>query len=195
MWHPGRCRVRNSARKAGALEGDPMMRRSFPASISRMCIGSTLLLCVLLEGCQTPPPPLYRGLTQTQVKALKSEGFDETEQGFEFGSSEPIMFDFDSTDLKPDVRRTVERIGHTLASVGLTSVRVYGYTDGVGTDGYNFRLSKLRAESVANELVDTGLPAGSIDTIAKGKLDPVGDNRTATGRAQNRRAAIVISPR
>ncbi|MGF6758177.1 outer membrane protein OmpA-like peptidoglycan-associated protein [Paraburkholderia sp. GAS42] len=170
-----------------------MMRHSFPAGIWRMCIGSALLLCMLLAGCQTPP--LYRGLTQTQVKALKSEGFQETEQGFEFGSNEPILFDFDRYDLKPEVRRVVERIGHTLVSVGLNSVRVYGYTDGVGTDAYNIRLSRLRAETVANELVDTGLAADHVHTIGKGKRDPVGDNRTAAGQAQNRRAAIVVSPR
>ena|ERR1700756_2714508 len=169
-----------------------MMRHWFPAGISRVGIGSALLLCMLLGGCHTPP--LYRGLTHTQVEALRSEGFNETEQGFEFGSSEPILFDFDRYDLKPDVRRTVEHIGHTLVSVGLTSVRVYGYTDWVGTEAYNVRLSKRRAETVANELVDTGLPAGSVDTIGRGKLDPVGNNRTAAGRAQNRRAAIVISP-
>lgn len=170
-----------------------MMRHSYPASISRICSGSALLLCMLLGGCHTPP--LYRGLTQTQVEALRSEGFDETEQGFEFGSSGPILFDFDRYALKPDVRQIVERIGHTLASVGLTSVRVYGYTDGVGTDAYNLRLSKRRAETVATELVGTGLPAGHVDIIGKGKSDPVGDNRTAAGQAQNRRAAIVVSPR
>jgi outer membrane protein OmpA-like peptidoglycan-associated protein len=173
-----------------------MMRHSFPASISRASIGSGLLLCMLLGGCQTPPsPPLYRGLTPTQVGALKSEGFDETEQGFEFGSNEPILFDFDRYDLKPDVRKIVEHIGHTLVSVGLTSVRVYGYTDAVGSDAYNLRLSRRRAETVATELVDTGLPADHLETIGEGKLDPVGDNRTAAGRAQNRRAAIVVSPR
>jgi outer membrane protein OmpA-like peptidoglycan-associated protein len=150
-------------------------------------------LCVLLGGCKTPP--LYRGLTDTQVTALKSEGFKETEQGFELGSSEPILFDFDRYDLKPDVRRTVEHIGHTLASVGLNSARVYGYTDAVGTDAYNLRLSQRRAEAVAIELVDSGLPASGVEAIGKGKRDPVGNNHTAAGRAQNRRAEIVISPR
>ncbi|MGU7782210.1 OmpA family protein [Burkholderia sp. PU8-34] len=168
-----------------------MNRHSFPAGFWRMGIGSALLLCMLLGGCKTPP--LYRGLTHTQVEALKSAGFQETEQGFEFGSTGPILFDFDRYNLKPDVRRIVERIGHTLVSVGLNSVRVYGYSDAEGADTYDFKLSQRRAEVVAIELVDTGLPAGRVETIGKGKRDPVGDNRTAAGRAQNRRAAIVIS--
>jgi outer membrane protein OmpA-like peptidoglycan-associated protein len=162
-------------------------------------MGSALLLCLplclLLEGCQTAPPPLYRGLTQTQVKVLKSEGFQETEQGFEFGSTGPILFDFDRYNLKPDVRRIVERIGHTLTAAGLDSVRVYGYTDGQGSNAYDYELSRRRAEVVAIELVDTGLPAAHVEVIGKGKRDPIGDNHTEAGRAQNRRVAIVISPR
>ncbi|RKP47607.1 OmpA family protein [Trinickia fusca] len=168
-----------------------MNGHSVPANIWRMGIGRALLLCMLLGGCNTPP--LYRGLTQTQVKALKSAGFQETEQGFEFGSTGPILFDFDRYNLRPPARRIVERIGHTLTSVGLTSVRVYGYSDGEGTDAYDFELSQRRAEIVAIELVDTGLAAEQVETIGKGKSEPVGDNHTAAGRAQNRRAAIVIS--
>ena len=72
---------------------------------------------MLLGGCTTPP--LHRGLTQTQVTALKSAGFQETQQGFEFGSTGPILFDFDRYNLKPDVRRIVERIGRTLHSAGI----------------------------------------------------------------------------
>jgi outer membrane protein OmpA-like peptidoglycan-associated protein len=188
-----------SARLAGVLEGNAMKKHSFPASIWRTGVGSALLLCLLLGGCKTPPPPppppLYRGLTQTQVQALTSAGFQETEQGFEFGLTGPILFDFDRYNLKPDARRIVERVGHTLSAAGLTSVRVYGYSDGKGSNTYDFELSRRRAEVVALELIDTGLPAEHVEIIGKGKRDPVGDNRTEAGRAQNRRVAIVISPR
>ncbi|NTY35920.1 OmpA family protein [Burkholderia diffusa] len=169
------------------------MDNSFPVSMGRMCVASALLLCVLLGGCKTPP--LHRGLTQTQVTTLKSAGFQETEQGFEFGSAGPILFDFDRYNLKPDVRRIVERIGRTLRSVGINGVRVYGYSDQEGADDYDFELSRRRAEIVAIELVDVGLDAQRIAVVGKGKNDPVGDNRTSAGRAQNRRAAIVVSPR
>ncbi len=170
-----------------------MMNNTFPMGIGRLCVGSTLLLCVLLGGCQAPP--LHRGLTQTQVTALKSAGFQETPQGFEFGSTGPILFAFDRYNLKPDVRRIVERIGRTLRSAGINGVRVYGYSDQEGEDEYDFELSRRRAEVVALELVDLGLDAKRITIVGKGKSDPVGDNKTAAGRAQNRRAAIVVSPR
>ena len=170
-----------------------MKHHSFPASIWRMGMESTLLVCALLGGCKTPP--LYRGLTQTQVKTLKSAGFQETGQGFEFGSTGPILFDFDRYNLKPDARRIVERVGHTLRGAGLNSVRVYGYSDGEGSNAYDLELSRRRAEVVALELVDTGLLSEHIEIIGEGKRDPVGDNRTEAGRAQNRRVAIVVSPR
>lgn len=171
-----------------------MKKHALPASIWRAGIGSALLLCLLLGGCQTPPP-LYRGLTHKQVEALTSAGFEETGQGFEFGLTGPILFDFDRYNLKPDARRIVERIGHTLTSAGLNSVRVYGYSDAEGSNAYDVELSRRRAEVVALELVDTGLPAEHVEIIGKGKRDPVGDNRTEAGRAQNRRVAIVVAPR
>lgn len=171
-----------------------MMSNTFPVGLGRLCVGSALLLCMLLGGCKTPPP-LHRGLTQTQVTALKSAGFQETQQGFEFGSTGPILFDFDRYNLKPDVRRIVERIGRTLRSAGINGVRVYGYSDQEGVDEYDLELSRRRAEVVALELVDVGLDAKRIAVVGKGKSDPVGDNRTPGGRAQNRRAAIVVSPR
>ena len=74
-------------------------------------------------------------------------------------------------------------------------MRVYGYSDGEGSNAYDLELSRRRAEVVALELVDTGLPAENIEIIGKGKRDPVGDNHTEAGRAQNRRVAIVVSPR
>ncbi len=170
-----------------------MMKNAFPVSMGRIGIGSTLLLCMLLAGCKAPP--LHRGLTQTQVTALKSAGFQETGAGFEFGSTGPILFDFDRYNLKPDVRRIVERIGRTLRSAGINGVRVYGYSDQEGADDYDLELSRRRAEVVAIELVDVGLDPKRIAIAGKGKSDPVGDNRTPAGRAQNRRAAIVVSPR
>ncbi|RQS16711.1 OmpA family protein [Burkholderia sp. Bp8998] len=169
------------------------MKNALPVSIGRMCVASAVLLCLLLGGCKTPP--LHRGLTQTQVTTLKSAGFHETEQGFEFGSTGPILFDFDRYNLKPDVRRIVERIGRTLRSAGINGVRVYGYSDEEGAAAYDLELSRRRAEVVAIELVDVGLDRKQIAVVGKGKSDPVGDNRTVAGRAQNRRAAIVVSPR
>lgn len=154
------------------------------------------LVCLLgltaLAGCQTTP---VHGLTTEQIAALKSEGFTQTDEGWEFGLSDKVLFDSDEFVIRDAARQTVARIGRTLVKVGLNSVSVYGYTDSVGSDTYNEQLSARRADAVANVLVDAGMQRAGIQTIGAGKRNPVADNSTVTGRAQNRRVAIVISTR
>ncbi|WAL82259.1 OmpA family protein [Pandoraea sp. XJJ-1] len=154
------------------------------------------LVCLVgfaaLAGCQTTP---VHGLTAEQIAALKSEGFTQTEDGWEFGLSDKVLFDTDEFVIHDAARQTVARIGRTLLKVGLNSVSVYGYTDSVGSDTYNEQLSARRADVVANVLVEAGMQRAAIQTIGAGKRNPVADNSTATGRAQNRRVAIVISTR
>jgi outer membrane protein OmpA-like peptidoglycan-associated protein len=73
----------------------------------------------------------------------------------------------------------------------VTKINVTGHTDTVGSDAYNMRLSKRRAESVAAELEKDGIPAGEIAIYAKGKHDllvPTGDG---VKEPQNRRVQIV----
>ncbi|WP_306440139.1 OmpA family protein [Pandoraea anhela] len=155
-----------------------------------------MLVCLLalgaLAGCQTTP---VHGLTPAQITALKAEGFQQTDDGWEFGLSDTVLFDTDKFVVRDAARDTVSRIGHTLVRVGLDAVRVYGYTDSVGSDTYNEQLSARRADAVASVLADAGMQRAGIQTIGAGKRNPVADNGTPAGRAQNRRVAIVISTR
>jgi outer membrane protein OmpA-like peptidoglycan-associated protein len=154
------------------------------------------IFCLLgfgaLAGCQTTP---VHGLTAEQIAALKAEGFKQTDEGWEFGLSDTVLFDTDKFVLRDAARQTVSRIGGTLVRVGLHEVRVYGYTDSMGGDAYNEQLSARRADAVANVLVEAGMQRAGIQTIGAGKRNPVADNSTPAGRAQNRRVAIVISTR
>ncbi|WP_246177917.1 OmpA family protein [Pandoraea horticolens] len=154
------------------------------------------VVCLLgfggLAGCQTTP---VHGLTAEQVAALKAEGFKQTDEGWEFGLSDTVLFDTGKFVVREPAQQTVLRIGQTLVRVGLNEVRVYGYTDSVGTDTYNEQLSARRAEAVADVLIDAGMQRAGIQTIGAGKRNPVADNSTPAGRAQNRRVAIVISTR
>lgn len=145
-----------------------------------------------LAGCQTTP---VHGLTAEQIAALKAEGFKQTDEGWEFGLSDTVLFDTDKFVVREAAQETVSRIGKTLVKVGLNEVRVYGYTDSVGSDTYNEQLSARRADAVAGVLVDAGMQRAGIQTIGAGKRNPVADNGTPAGRAQNRRVAIVISTR
>ncbi|HSO93160.1 MAG TPA: OmpA family protein, partial [Candidatus Dormibacteraeota bacterium] len=67
-----------------------------------------------------------------------------------------------------------------------------GHTDSVGSDSYNYRLSMRRAEAVKAYLVSGGIEANRVFVEGKGEKQPVADNTTADGRAQNRRVQIEV---
>ncbi|WP_434708441.1 OmpA family protein [Pseudomonas sp. R1-1] len=152
---------------------------------------AVLLLAVLaLSGCQTAPP---KGLTPAQVAVLKQQGFELTDEGWEFGLSGKVLFGSDVESLNPQSTEIVERIGKALLSVGIERVRVDGHTDASGKETYNQQLSLRRAKSVANVLGTVGMKQENIQLQGLGSSEPVASNDTATGRTENRRVAIVVS--
>lgn len=105
-----------------------------------------------------------------------------------------ILFAFDSDSVRPDLRRDLAVLADSLDRYGDTVVDVVGHTDNVGTASYNYDLSTRRARAVARELEFEGVSPRRIRTIGRGADDPVASNRSASGRAQNRRVEIIIRP-
>jgi outer membrane protein OmpA-like peptidoglycan-associated protein len=104
-----------------------------------------------------------------------------------------VFFDFDKSDLTGDARKIVDQAAGNAKSSNVTRLDVTGYTDTVGSEAYNMRLSRRRAESVSAELQAQGVPASEIAIYAKGKHDllvPTGDG---VREPQNRRVQIVYS--
>jgi outer membrane protein OmpA-like peptidoglycan-associated protein len=152
---------------------------------------AVLLLAVLaLSGCQSAPP---KGLTPAQVAVLKQQGFELTDDGWEFGLSGKVLFGSDVESLNPQSTEIVERIGKALLGVGIERVRVDGHTDASGKETYNQQLSLRRAKSVANVLGTVGMKQENIQLQGLGSNEPVASNDTAAGRTENRRVAIVVS--
>ena len=72
-------------------------------------------------------------------------------------------------------------------------IRLDGYTDYIGTDAYNIKLSESRAGAVKDYLIkEAGVDSSKITAVGHGKADPVADNKTAEGRAENRRVEVSI---
>lgn len=108
-------------------------------------------------------------------------------------SNSTFKFDFDSADLKPHNRELLSRIaGILLASKGF-GLSVYGYTDDVGTQQYNQKLSERRAEAVRNYLVQAGLDASLVNAKGFGKTSPLVNGGTEEARAINRRVEIAVT--
>ncbi|GGC22983.1 cell envelope biogenesis protein OmpA [Parapedobacter defluvii] len=103
-----------------------------------------------------------------------------------------ILFDFDKTDLKPDAKTNIAKLVENLNDNPDTDILVIGHTDNKGTDAYNQGLSERRAKSVKSYAVSQGLAGRRIKTEGKSFHEPIADNNTEAGRAQNRRVEIVI---
>ncbi|MGD9811147.1 MAG: OmpA family protein, partial [Sphingobium sp.] len=75
-----------------------------------------------------------------------------------------------------------------------TYIDIYGHTDSDGSDAYNQGLSQRRAQSVADYLSTHGVQSARMETRGFGETQPIADNATAEGKAQNRRVEIKIVP-
>ena len=101
---------------------------------------------------------------------------------------------FDSAELNAEGRDAIEEYRKQLRpefSEAYAGV-IIGHTDSTGDSGYNMDLSKRRAQAVADYLVSTGVEAGKLRTIGRGKYEPIASNESEEGRAQNRRVDIIV---
>jgi outer membrane protein OmpA-like peptidoglycan-associated protein len=106
--------------------------------------------------------------------------------------SRSIRFDFNQAVIKPQYREILNRIaGILLAFKGFT-ISVYGYTDDIGSQAYNLKLSERRAEAVRDFLVSAGISKKIIKTKGFGKADPRVQGDSEAARAANRRVEIGI---
>ncbi len=120
----------------------------------------------------SPPPPPARG---TKLAELTGPNFD-----------------FNKSTLTREGRELVANAARTLKANPSVRVSVDGYTDSIGSDAYNRRLSERRAKTVADALVADGVARDRLHVQGFGKSHPVADNKTAEGRARNRRVEIVV---
>ncbi len=104
-----------------------------------------------------------------------------------------VLFDTGKFTLKPGTQVSLAKVATILQLYPGLKVQVEGYTDSVGGDEYNQKLSENRANAVHDFLVSNGVPAANVTAQGYGKADPVADNSTAAGRAQNRRVNLVVS--
>jgi outer membrane protein OmpA-like peptidoglycan-associated protein len=102
-----------------------------------------------------------------------------------------VFFDFNKSDLTPDALKIVDQAAANAGPAKVTEISVTGHTDTVGSDAYNLRLSRRRAESVAAELEAKGVPSGEIAIFAKGKKDLLVPTADGVREPQNRRVQIV----
>ncbi|MCO8313947.1 OmpA family protein [Pseudomonas mandelii] len=104
-----------------------------------------------------------------------------------------VLFAYNQSDLMPEARSELDSLMAKLQNADVVSVKVIGHTDSQGSDAYNQKLSERRASSVAAYLLSQGLAPNKLTSEGRGESQPVADNDTEEGRAQNRRVELHIN--
>ncbi len=123
---------------------------------------------------ETPPPPAPVPVSEKVSFAAES------------------LFDFDKAIVKADGKAALDGLLANLQGMNTEAIVTVGHTDSIGSDAYNEKLSLRRAEAVKAYLVSKGVEATRVFVEGKGESQPVADNKTAEGRAKNRRVTVEV---
>jgi outer membrane protein OmpA-like peptidoglycan-associated protein len=132
-------------------------------------------------------------LKDARETIAKIASVKEDDRGMVITLPGEVLFKTGKFDLKPGAMAKLDQIADALRGKEQRIV-VYGYTDNVGTRDNNMALSQNRAQAVRDYLVSKGMPQDIVKAEGKGPDEPVSDNGSIEGRAQNRRVEIVVQP-
>lgn len=116
-----------------------------------------------------------------------------TENGIVSKLKSDILFDTGKYELKPAAITNLAEMAAILKKYPENVLTIRGYTDSTGTVKGNQLLSEKRAGAVRDEIVKGGVPAPTVNVVGMGRENPIGDNKTAEGRSQNRRVEVEIT--
>ncbi|MFC0250769.1 outer membrane protein OmpA [Massilia consociata] len=141
--------------------------------------------------CVAPPPPPVAAPAPAPAPApTPAPAPVPTSEKVSYSAD--AFFDFDKAVLKPAGKASLDELVAKLGDMNLEVIIAVGHTDSIGTDAYNQKLSIRRAEAVKTYLKSKGVEENRIYTEGKGESQPQADNKTAAGRAQNRRVEIEV---
>ena len=105
-----------------------------------------------------------------------------------------VHFDFNKYNIKSDSYAILDDVAKVIQqNPQVKKVKVEGHTDSIGSEAYNLKLSQKRAESVVDYLVKKGVASSRLEPMGYGKSRPIDTNKTAAGRAKNRRVEFNVT--
>jgi OOP family OmpA-OmpF porin len=118
---------------------------------------------------------------------------EPTPEKMKYCVSLDIEFDIDKSDIRPQYHDEVAKVGDFMKKYPTTTAVIEGYSDNVGDDDYNMRLSQRRAESVVKYLEDNfGIDQSRLSAKGYGKTGPAASNASDAGKQKNRRINAII---
>jgi len=109
-----------------------------------------------------------------------------------FNEDAGVYFDTNKSNVHGTSATTLDKLAGIFKEYPKSYILVEGHTDSAGPEDYNLKLSQQRAESVTSYLTSKGISTGRFTTKWYGEAQPVGDNATKEGKAQNRRVELAI---
>jgi outer membrane protein OmpA-like peptidoglycan-associated protein len=174
------------------------MNRRF-AMIKKIITVSAISALILLTGCAAPAlrgvataptnpgvDPNYDASKQKAVKLTK------TDRGYQMTFDARVFFDTGKSVIKEEGMEAMNRAATLLKEKTTANILVEGHTDNTGSAQLNQKLSEQRADSVRAGLVSRGVANSRIESKGLGFSQPVAENTSEDGRAQNRRVEIVM---
>lgn len=133
--------------------------------------------------------PTLFGADKTKCEHAKDERRPVAHKPYVVASFDSVQFAYKSTSVTGS-QADLNAAKKVIKAEPNAKFAVVGYTDSRGADAYNKALSEQRAAAVRDWLVANGVDAGRLTTVGMGESNPIADNATAEGRAQNRRVEL-----
>ncbi len=135
--------------------------------------------CPLPKMQPPPPPPAQTVVVTEEDRRVVNEAIKN------------LQFDFGKSTIKPSSYASLDKVAQILINKNF-SLKLAGHTDNIGSDDANMKLSKDRAEAVKDYLVSKGANPSRIEATGYGETQPIASNKTAAGRAKNRRVEFTL---
>src|SRR5690349_17091659 len=113
-------------------------------------------------------------------------------EGIKLTFNSQLLFDFGKSYLREANKDDLQKLAASLKQYPDTDLLIVGHTDNVGSNSYNKKLSRQRAEAVSSYLASLGITNTRLNTTGKGETQPAATNESDDGRAKNRRVEIAI---
>ena len=139
------------------------------------------------------PKPVAKKVAEDKDLATVGKVKTKADNTAVFSFDKPINFKVNSDQIQGTSPADIKQAAKALKKYPNAQVRVVGYSDSIGDPAYNLALSARRAKAVADELIKDGVSPANVSYVGKGESDPIAPNKTAEGRAKNRRVELEIS--